>query len=219
MVLAAGFGKRMQPITDTIPKPLVRIAGKTLLDWGLDRLATVGVEKAVVNVHYLPDQIVDHVISRKSPRIVISDERDGLLDSPAASSQHYLNWAPTRSSSSTPILSGSTLAHPTSPVPFLPGTMRAWIFSSCSLTATKRQAISGSTDFLMAPDGQLSRADGALEGLIYVGARIVHPPAFLQVLRPRLNCSTAILIKRFQPDVFTACICMVSESPSVRQTP
>ena len=66
MVLAAGLGKRMRPITDTMPKPLVKIAGKTLLDWGLDSLAAAGVEKAVVNVHYLPEQIVAHVAARAS---------------------------------------------------------------------------------------------------------------------------------------------------------
>ncbi|MBN9272347.1 MAG: NTP transferase domain-containing protein, partial [Mesorhizobium sp.] len=81
MVLAAGLGKRMRPITDTMPKPLVPIAGKTLMDWGLDSLAEAGVERAVVNVHYLPRQIVDHVAGRRSPRIVISDESEALLDS------------------------------------------------------------------------------------------------------------------------------------------
>ena len=70
MVLAAGLGKRMRPITDTMPKPLVQIAGKTLLDWGLDSLAEAGVAKAVVNVHHFPDQIVAHVAPRTSPRIV-----------------------------------------------------------------------------------------------------------------------------------------------------
>ena len=79
MVLAAGLGKRLRPITDTMPKPLVRIAGKTLLDWGLDSLAAAGVEKAVVNVHYLPDQIIDHVAARVRPHVVISDERDQVL--------------------------------------------------------------------------------------------------------------------------------------------
>ena len=81
MVLAAGLGKRMRPITDTMPKPLVRVAGKALLDWGLDSLAEAGVDKAVVNVHYLGDQVVDHVANRRQPRVVISDERDLLLDS------------------------------------------------------------------------------------------------------------------------------------------
>ena len=64
-----------------MPKPLVRIAGRTLLDRGLDMLGAAGVETAVVNVHYLPDQIITHVKSRTNPECLISDERDGLLDS------------------------------------------------------------------------------------------------------------------------------------------
>ncbi|MDQ8731920.1 nucleotidyltransferase family protein [Bradyrhizobium sp. LHD-71] len=79
MVLAAGFGLRMRPITNTIPKPLVQVAGKTLLDHVLDKLAGAGVQKAVVNVHYLPDQIIRHVSQRQRPRIVISDERNEIL--------------------------------------------------------------------------------------------------------------------------------------------
>ena len=81
MVLAAGLGKRMRPLTDTMPKPLIAVAGRPLLDWGLDRLAEVGVARAVVNVHYLPDQIVAHVRSRRRPEVVISDESAALLDS------------------------------------------------------------------------------------------------------------------------------------------
>ena len=81
MVLAAGLGKRMRPITDTMPKPLVKVAGKTLLDWGLDSLEAAGVTRAVVNVHYLPEQIVAHVADRRAPKIVISDECEALLDS------------------------------------------------------------------------------------------------------------------------------------------
>ena len=79
MVLAAGFGLRMRPLTDKMPKPLVPVAGKPLLDHVLDRLAEVGVTSAVVNVHYLPDQIVQHVASRAQPRVLISDERDVVL--------------------------------------------------------------------------------------------------------------------------------------------
>ena len=79
MVLAAGFGTRMRPLTDHMPKPLVRVAGKPLLDHCLDRLAEAGVARAVVNVHYLPDQIIAHVAHRTQPAIAISDERDVIL--------------------------------------------------------------------------------------------------------------------------------------------
>jgi MurNAc alpha-1-phosphate uridylyltransferase len=81
MVLAAGLGTRMRPITDRIPKPLVDVAGKTLLDHVLDPLAEAGIASAVVNVHHLADQIEAAVKTRTRPRIVISDERDRLLDS------------------------------------------------------------------------------------------------------------------------------------------
>lgn len=80
MVLAAGLGERMRPITATMPKPLVKVGGQTMLDQALDRLAAAGVEQAVVNVHYLADQIERHLATRKSPRIAISDERAKLLD-------------------------------------------------------------------------------------------------------------------------------------------
>src|ERR1700686_5010129 len=80
MVLAAGFGARMRPLTDTLPKPLVKVAGKALLDHVLDRLAEAGVERAVVNVHYLADQMERHLAARTRPQIAISDERGLLLD-------------------------------------------------------------------------------------------------------------------------------------------
>ena len=80
MVLAAGLGLRMRPLTDNMPKPLVRVAGQPLLDHVLDKLAGAGVSEAVVNVHYLPDQIIDHVATRTKPRVIISDERDEVLE-------------------------------------------------------------------------------------------------------------------------------------------
>lgn len=81
MVLAAGLGTRMRPITDKIPKPLVEVYGKTLLDHGLDALVRAGVKEAVINVHYHADQIEAHVKNRKDLKIIISDEREELLDS------------------------------------------------------------------------------------------------------------------------------------------
>ena len=79
MILAAGLGVRMRPLTDGMPKPLVRVAGRPLLDHVLDKLADAGAEEAVVNVHYLPDQIINHVAKRKRPRVIIADERNEVL--------------------------------------------------------------------------------------------------------------------------------------------
>jgi MurNAc alpha-1-phosphate uridylyltransferase len=81
MVMAAGLGTRMRPLTATRPKPLVEVAGKTLLDHTLDRLRAAGVRKAVVNVHYLPDAIETHLRTHvQGIETVISDERDLLLE-------------------------------------------------------------------------------------------------------------------------------------------
>lgn len=80
MVMAAGMGQRMRPLTNDRPKPLIQVGGRTLLDHGLDRLAEAGVHTVVVNVHYLGGQIIAHLADRTSPRILISDESAGLLD-------------------------------------------------------------------------------------------------------------------------------------------
>jgi MurNAc alpha-1-phosphate uridylyltransferase len=80
MVMAAGLGNRMRPVTDTRPKPLVTVAGRTLLDHALDRLKEAGIRQAVVNVHYLADQIETHLAGYEGLGIVISDERDELLE-------------------------------------------------------------------------------------------------------------------------------------------
>ncbi len=80
MVLAAGLGKRMRPMTVTTPKPLIEVGGRALIDRALDRLERAGVERAVVNVHYLAELIRVHVGRRGRPEIVVSDESARLLD-------------------------------------------------------------------------------------------------------------------------------------------
>jgi MurNAc alpha-1-phosphate uridylyltransferase len=79
MVLAAGMGQRMRPLTDQVPKPLVPLAGRPLIDHVLDRIADAGIARAVVNVHYRAEQLIAHLAGRVRPRIVVSHE-DALLD-------------------------------------------------------------------------------------------------------------------------------------------
>ena len=80
MVMAAGLGKRMRPLTAAQPKPMVRVGGKPLIDHSLDRLAEAGVAKAVVNVHYMPDPLEAHLAKRVAPAVTVSDERAVLLE-------------------------------------------------------------------------------------------------------------------------------------------
>jgi len=80
MVMAAGLGKRMRPLTASQPKPLVRVAGRALIDHALDRMSDAGIARAVINVHYLADALEAHVSARRAPAITISDERDTLLE-------------------------------------------------------------------------------------------------------------------------------------------
>ncbi len=96
MVLAAGIGSRMRPLTDHTPKALIEVGGKALIDHVLDRLADAGVETAVVNVHHFADQMEAHLAGRERPRVLIADERAGLLDSGGGirNALHLLGDAP-----------------------------------------------------------------------------------------------------------------------------
>ncbi|MDX8455884.1 nucleotidyltransferase family protein [Mesorhizobium sp. VK9D] len=180
MVLAAGLGKRMRPITDTMPKPLVKIAGKTLLDWGLDSLEAAGVAKAVVNVHYLPEQIVAHVAGRKAPKVVISDERETLLESAGG----IVKALPLLGNEPFYIINADTFWIDRGK-PSLERLALAWDATRMDilLMLTDLDSATGhcvGTDFLVAADGALQRSKGDPAGLIYAGAAIIHPRIFRQ---------------------------------------
>lgn len=173
MVLAAGLGKRMRPLTATQPKPMVRVAGKPLIDHALDRLNEAGVAKAVVNVHYLADVLAAHVTARKAPKVTISDERTQLLDTGG----------------------GMVKALPHLPDPFfalnadniwLDGPSNAFAELSRRWDPEQMDALlllvgharafnfSGPGDFYMDPLGRLSRRrDGRIAPFIYTGIQLV----------------------------------------------
>lgn len=178
MVLAAGLGKRMRPLTDHVPKPLISIAGTTLLDRGLDALAAAGIEKAVVNVHYLGEQIAAHVQSRSAPAIAISDEHDRLLDSAGG----IVKALPLLGDAPFVILNADTfwIERAGSDLARLGLAWDAAGMDILLMLAAPAHATghSGSTDFLLETDGRLARARAAADGFIYAGVAIVHPRIF-----------------------------------------
>ncbi len=178
MVLAAGLGKRMRPITDTLPKPLVRIAGTTLLDRGLDSLAAAGVEHAVVNTHHLGDQIASHVAGRERPRVTVSDESALLLDSAGG----IVKALPSLGDAPFFILNADTFwidgARPNLERLALAWDERRMDILLMLADLADATGHTGGTDFVLAEDGRLAWAKGAADGLIYAGAGIVHPRIF-----------------------------------------
>jgi MurNAc alpha-1-phosphate uridylyltransferase len=179
MVLAAGLGVRMRPLTDHMPKPLVRVAGRPLLDHVLDRLAEAGVADAVVNVHYLPDQIIDHVAARSTPRVIISDERDVVLGTGGAVVKAL------------PLLGEQPFFHLNADTMWIDGVrpnlarlaegfdpVRMDILLLMAPTASSI-GYAGKGDFAMAPDGALrKRKENEVVPFVYAGAAILSPAMF-----------------------------------------
>jgi MurNAc alpha-1-phosphate uridylyltransferase len=179
MVLAAGLGTRMRPFNGRIPKPLVAVGGKALIDYALDRLAEEGVERAVVNVHHLADQIERHLAHRQRPKIVISDERDELLGTGGGVAKAL------------PELGDGPFFHVNSDTIWIDGVqpnlrrLAAGFdpvrMDALLLLATTAASIgySGRGDFLMAPDGRLTRrGEREVAPFVYAGAAILTPAFF-----------------------------------------
>ena len=179
MVLAAGKGERMRPLTDTKPKPLVEVAGKALLDHVLDRLAQAKVERAVVNVHYLAEQIIAHVATRKHPRVTISDERGEKLDTGGGVVKAL------------PLFGDAPFYHLNADTIWIDGakpnlarlaeTFDPQAMDALLLLAPTAGSIGydGRGDFALAPDGRLSaRPERDVAPLVYAGAAILAPALF-----------------------------------------
>ena len=179
MVLAAGLGERMRPITDRLPKPLVEVGGKALIDHVLDRLAAVGVRRAVVNVHHLADLIERHVAARKTPAIVISDERDKLLDTGGGilRALPLIGAAPFFSiNSDTLWIDGVKPNLNRLAAPFDAAEMDALLLLA---PATDSIGYGGRGDYAMAPDGRLRRRkEREVVPFVYAGAAILSPALF-----------------------------------------
>ena len=179
MVLAAGFGTRMHPLTDHKPKPLVEVAGRALIDHVLDRLAQAGVERAVVNVHYLAEQLERHLAARTKPKVVISDERGLLLGTgggvlkalPLLGDQPFFHI-----NSDTIWIDGVTPNLQRLAAAFDPASMDALLLLA---PATGSIGYAGRGDFLMGPGGQLAaRGEREVAPFVYAGAAILSPALF-----------------------------------------
>jgi len=176
MVLAAGLGQRMRPLTDATPKPLIEVGGKALIDHVLDRLAATGVEEAVVNVHYLPDQIERHLKTRRKPKIVISDERGVLLDTGGGvvKALPLLGQGPFYIVNSDTIwIEGVRVNLATLASAFDPNRMDAVLLLAPTAGSI---GYGGRGDFLMTPEGCLERrGERDVAPFVYAGTALVSP--------------------------------------------
>ncbi|KTE75094.1 nucleotidyltransferase family protein [Sphingopyxis sp. A083] len=177
MVMAAGIGKRMRPLTATRPKPLVRVAGKPLIDHSLDRIEAAGISHVVVNVHYLADALEAHLAKQKrSFTLAVSDERGELLETGGGMVKAL------------PLLKGDPILIVNSdniwtdgPQDSIRNLARHWDGDRMDgLLLVIRQASAtghgGKGDFHMDPSGKLSRRKpGRVAPFVYTGIQLISP--------------------------------------------
>ena len=178
MVLAAGLGTRMRPLTDDRPKALVEVGGRALIDHVLDRLADAGVEKAVVNVHWFADRLEAHLAARgRGPGIVISDERVELLETGGGLKKAH----PLLGDEPVFVANIDSVWMDRSDAPWADALVRLWdpvTMDACLLLATREGAIGfeGDGDFFLADDGRLTfRGEAPSAPFAYMGVHITRP--------------------------------------------
>ena len=179
MVLAAGHGKRMRPLSATTPKPLIEVRGRALIDHCLDGLAEAGVEMAIVNIHYLADLLQAHLARRRAPKIVVSDERGLLLETGGGIAKAL------------PLLGPDPFFLRNSDSFWIEGVRPnlRWLASGWDaermdallLLASTVSAVGyvGPGDFILDKEGRLSRRpERTVAPFAYAGAAILHPRLF-----------------------------------------
>ncbi len=178
MVLAAGRGERLRPITDTLPKPLVVVDGATMLDQALDRVAAAGIEQAVVNSHHLAERIHGHLEGRETPAITISHETE-LLDTGGgvANALGHLGEAPFFVlNSDVVMLDGPQSALSRLADAWCDERMDALLLTHATVRA---HGYSGRGDFVLSPDGVVRRRrEGEIAPYLFTGVQILHPRLF-----------------------------------------
>jgi N-acetyl-alpha-D-muramate 1-phosphate uridylyltransferase len=180
MILAAGFGMRMRPLTLTTPKPLIKVDGKALIDYAVDKLAAAGVQQAVVNGHYLAEQIQAWSRSVVAPPVTFSDESDAILDTGGgiARALPLLGHDPF-------FVMNADCFWVDGPVPALERLKQAWddaamdcLLLVCDPAATT--GYDGAGDFSFTDAGRIARAKTHPEAkaYAYIGGYLVHPRLF-----------------------------------------
>lgn len=191
MVLAAGMGTRMRPLTDTVPKPLVPLAGVPLIDRVLDQIALAGVPAAIVNVHHHAACLAQHLAKRRTPNITVSDEQDALLDTGGGVVRAL------------PLLGDDPFLIQNSDSVWVEGVgsnlerlFRGWDATrmDCLMLLALGSAslgYDGPGDFDMAPDGRLQRRkERQLAPFVFTGVSIAHPRLFEGAPRGKFSLNT-----------------------------
>lgn len=179
MVLTAGLGKRMRPLTAVTPKPLIEVCGKPIVDYGLDRLKAAGLTRAVLNTHYMADQIREHALRYRGLDIAISDETDALLDTGGG----IRKALPLLGEDPFYLLNGDSFwiegARPN-----LAWLSESWNGDKMDILLLLSPTVGavgyeGPGDFLFGPEGQLERRpEKRIAPYVYAGAAIIHPRVF-----------------------------------------
>ena len=178
MILAAGLGTRMRPLTDTRPKPLIEVSGRSLIDRTVDRIRDAGISRVVVNMHYLADQIETWAGRQSNPPVTLSDEREGLLDTGGGVTKAL------RALGQSPFfVFNSDSFWVDGPAPALQRMQKAWNDDEmdCMLLLSDPAHSVGfdaGPDFSRDEAGRLQRYGGGGDGYIYCGCYLVSPRLF-----------------------------------------